>query len=228
MGFTKWFVTNGCKFGLSFAYRVLKEDWDHVPKKGPLIIFSNHTGMIEVPIMYTQLYPRPVTGLGKAELWDNWFLSFIFKTWGVIPIKRGASDLDAMRTAVEALKAGVILGIAPEGTRNKTGKLQRAHPGLVVLSQHSQSPLIPIAHWGGEKRKEYAKRWRRAPFHIKAGRPFRLDPGEERLSKDLRQAMADEMMYQLAKLLPEEYRGEYSDLSKASEKYIRYIDEGAI
>ena len=65
------------------------------------------------------------------------------------------------------------------------------------------------------------KRLKRTDFHIRVGEPFKLDIGSKKVSAEERQQIVDEMMYQLAKLLPEEYRGEYGDMSKATQKYIR-------
>ncbi len=83
--------------------------------------------------------------------------------------------------------------------------------------------MLPIAHWGGENFLKNLKRLKRTDFYIRVGKPFVLDAGGERVTKEIRQQMADEMMYQLAKLLPEYYRGEYADLEKATEKYIRWL-----
>jgi 1-acyl-sn-glycerol-3-phosphate acyltransferase len=224
MGFMKWFITNGCRFGLSFAYKVVRHNWELLRDSGPLVVYANHTGIIEAPIFYTQLQPRPITGLGKAEIWDNRFLSFVFKLWGIIPIHRGESDMDALRKCIGALKAGKMLGMAPEGTRSKTGKLLRAKPGVVFMALQANSPLQPVAHWGGMKDPPGSKRRGRKVFHINVGRAFYLDAHGARVNQEVRQAMADEMMYQVAKLLPEDMRGEYADLSKATENYLRFID----
>jgi len=223
MSFWKWFITGGCKLGLSFAYRIHRQDWERVPAPGPLIIYGNHTAAIEVPIYYTQLQPRPVTGIGKAELWDRRFVAWVMKLWGVIPVRRGESDMDAMRKSIEAIKGGKIFGIAPEGTRSPTGALIKAHPGIVTMAMHADAPLLPIAHWGGETRARDARRLRRTDFFMRVGRPFRFDTHGENLTRELRQSMADEAMYQLSALLPEQYRGVYADFSKASERHLVFV-----
>ncbi len=117
-----------------------------------------------------------------------------------------------------------MIGISPEGTRNKTGALLKAYPGVVVLSLKSNAPLIPVAHWGGEEFRSNFKRLKRTDFHIRCGRVFYLDPHGEKVTKEIRQQMMDEAMFQLAKLLPPQYRGAYSDLDKATEKYLRFVD----
>ena len=67
------------------------------------------------------------------------------------------------------------------------------------------------------------KRLRRTDFYLKVGRPFRLEPGSLRLSSELRQQMVDEIMYQLARMLPPSYRGAYQDLAGATERYLEFI-----
>ncbi len=193
------------------------------PAQGPLIAIANHTGQIEVPLIFAHLYPRRVTGWAKVEAWDNWFLNWIFGVWGIIPVRRGEADMKALKAALNALKEGKILGIAPEGTRNKTGKLIRAMPGTVIVALHSGAPIIPIAHWGGEVYLKNLKRLKRTDFHIRVGEPFTLNVDGIKMTSEIRQQIADEMMYELAKLLPNEYRGEYSDLSKAKQTYIKHI-----
>jgi 1-acyl-sn-glycerol-3-phosphate acyltransferase len=170
--------------------------------------------------MYAHLQPRPLTGIAKVETWDNWFLRWIFNLWGAIPIHRGEADLEAMRKSLEALEKGKILAISPEGTRNKTGQLLRAQPGVVSLGLRSGAPLMPIAHWGGENFSKNIKQLKRTDFHIRVGEPFKLDTGNKRVTKEVRQQMVDEMMYRLAALLPEYYRGAYADLANATGEYL--------
>lgn len=219
----EWIVTYGCKLGLEILCRIDAKEMQKIPFGGPLIVYANHTGSIEAPVLYTQLAPRPAIGIAKIESWDNWFLSWIFTLWHIIPIRRGETDMDAMRKSLGVLEQNNILGISPEGTRNKTGALLRAKPGIVTLAMRSAAPLQPMAHWGGENFKTNLKRLKRTDFHIRVGPIFHLDLGSERMTKEIRQQMADEIMYQLAKLLPAEYRGEYADLGKATETYLRFV-----
>jgi 1-acyl-sn-glycerol-3-phosphate acyltransferase len=219
----KWIILHGARIGLEVMCRINKEEFKKVPQTGPLLICSNHTGSVEAPIIYTQLAPRPAVGLAKIEAWDNWFLNIVFTAWEMVPIRRGEADMEAMRKSIDILKQGNILGIAPEGTRNRTGKLIRAQPGVVTLAQHSKAPILPMANWGGENFRSNLKRLRRTDFHVNVGRPFHLKLDGLRVNADLRQKIADDIMYQVAALLPEEYRGYYSDLSQASTEYFEFI-----
>jgi len=225
MNLMQWIVTYGCKLGLEIMCRIDAKELQKVPQTGPLITVTNHTGMVEAPILYTQMAPREkVTAIAKVETWDNWFLNWVFTLWEIIPIRRGEADMVAMRKSLEMLEKGYILGISPEGTRSREGKLLRARGGVVMLGLKSQAPLLVIAHWGGENFGKNVKKFKRTDFQIRVGSIFYLDAHGERVTKEIRQQMADEMMYQLAKLLPESYRGEYADLENATEKYLRFVE----
>jgi 1-acyl-sn-glycerol-3-phosphate acyltransferase len=215
-----WFINAIVKIGTSLLCRIDAPDLHKVPKHGPLIVYANHSGEIEIPLLYSHLQPRLLTGIVKVETWEGWFLRWVFNLWGTIPIRRGEADIEAVRKSLDILKKGYILAIAPEGTRNKTGQLVRARPGVITLALHSGTPLLPVAHWGGENFSSNLKRLKRTDFHIHVGEPFKLDARGERVTREVRQQMVDEIMYRLATLLPEYYRGAYADLENATEKYL--------
>jgi 1-acyl-sn-glycerol-3-phosphate acyltransferase len=131
--------------------------------------------------------------------------------------------MKALKLALRALEQGYIFGLAPEGTRNKTGRLQRALPGAVIIALHSGAPILPVAHWGGEKYLSNLKRFRRTDFHIRAGKPFRLDTAGVKVTAGIRQQIADEMMVRIAALLPEKYRGVYMNPDKSTEIYTKEL-----
>jgi 1-acyl-sn-glycerol-3-phosphate acyltransferase len=79
-----------------------------------------------------------------------------------------------------------------------------------------------MANWGGERFLENLKRLRRTEFKIAVGRPFRINTHGERVGTVVRQRIADEMMYQVAALLPEKYRGVYCDLDRATQYYLDF------
>jgi 1-acyl-sn-glycerol-3-phosphate acyltransferase len=190
-----------------------------VPRKGPLILAINHINSIEVPLMFTHMQPRPLTGFAKIETWDALWSRLLFNLWGAIPIRRGEIDMQAFQRGQQALAAGKILAVAPEGTRSKNGKLQKGYPGIVLLAMRSGAPIQPVVYYGGESIWHNLRRLKRTDFHIVVGNPFSLRTGTS-LSKDVREQITAEIMYQMAALLPPAYRGIYSDLNRASQEYL--------
>ncbi len=206
---------------LGLLCRVDDAQLRRVPARGPLIMVTNHVNFLEVPILLTHLQPRPVTGFAKAETWDSLPGRLLFNLWGGIPLQRGEVDRAALRRAEEALAAGKIMGMAPEGTRSGDGRLQRGRPGVVYLALRNGAPLLPITHHGGERFWGNLTHLQRTDFHIAVGNPFTLSVSEP-VNAAIRQKITDEVMYQLASLLPPAHRGYYVDLSNASEHYLRF------
>jgi 1-acyl-sn-glycerol-3-phosphate acyltransferase len=216
-------VTWSIKGVLRVLCRVDDAQLARVPDRGPLIIIANHVNFLEVPLLYTHLQPRSVTGFVKAENLEHPFFGpLLFGLWGGIPIRRGEADVTAFRQALKALEEGHILAVAPEGTRSGHGRLQRAHPGVVSLALHSGAPLLPVVYYGGELFWHNLARLRRTDFHLVVGQPFTLDAKDTKVTRQVRQQMADETMCQMAALLPPAYRGAYSDLTAATETYLRF------
>lgn len=216
-------LTGSIKMLAGLLCRVDTAHLARVPERGPLILVTNHINFLEVPVVYTHLQPRPITGLVKAETLRNPFLGpLLFGLWGGIPIRRGEADVVALRLALQALRAGSIVAIAPEGTRSGDGRLQRGHPGSAFLALHSGAPVLPLVYYGGEMFWKNLPRLRRTDFHIVVGQPFYLKNTGGRVTHQVRQQMADEIMFQMAALLPPAYRGVYSDLGAATELYLHF------
>jgi 1-acyl-sn-glycerol-3-phosphate acyltransferase len=193
-----------------------------VPDRGPLIVVTNHVNMLEIPIIYTHLQPRPVTGMVAAVRWNNCWSRWLLDVCGTIPLRRGEADVAALRRAIAALKEGRILIVDPEGTRSGHGRLQKGHAGVVLLALRSGAPLLPVVFYGSEHYRENLRRLRRTDFHISVGRPFYLDAGGVRVTRQVRRQMIDEVMVQMSALLPPAYRGVYSDLNAATETYLTF------
>jgi len=222
MTLTKRVVDSTISALVRLICRVYKDQLEKVPTRGPLILLTNHINFLEIPVLHTHLRPRPMTSFAKAESWDNFIIGFLFNLWGAIPIRRGEADMRALRQGLAALKEGYILAIAPEGTRSGHGRLQRGHPGVAMMALQSGAPLLPLVFYGGEKFKRNLSRLRRTPFHIVVGQPFHLHTDGVKVRREIRRQMTDEVMYQLAALLPPAYRGHYANLDAATERFLRF------
>ena len=210
--------------GTSVLCRIERDPLEQIPRRGPLILVANHIGSLEVPLLFVHLQPRRLIGLAKIETWDNRLMGWLFDLWEAIPIRRGEPDVEAIRRCLAVLDAGDILAVAPEGTRSRTGRLLRAQPGIAMLALRSGAPLLPIGHWGGEQLTSNLRRLRRTHFHVRVGRPFIVQTNGERVTAEVRQTIADEIMAQVAALMPERYRGAYADWVDRPPRYLKFID----
>jgi 1-acyl-sn-glycerol-3-phosphate acyltransferase len=192
-----------------------------VPKRGPLIIITNHVHIPEIPTLYVRLLPRKVYGMAQAErVFDRNLWGAILRWIDTIPVWRGEADMNALRTGIRRLTEGAIVLLDPEGTRSHDGRLQKGLPGAILMALHSGAPMLPVVHYGSENYQENLKRLRRTAMHYVVGKPFRVNAGGERVTSAIRQQMIDEVMLQMASLLPPQYRGAYASLQTASQKYL--------
>jgi 1-acyl-sn-glycerol-3-phosphate acyltransferase len=216
-------VVNGMTKGvLRLLCRVDDAQLARVPDQGPLILVTNHVNFLDAPLLYVCLEPRRIAGFAKAEAWDNPILRFLADIWKPIPLRRGEVDRTALRRALELLEEGKVLGLAPEGTRSGDGRLQRGNPGVVLLALRSGAPVLPVVHCGGELFWHNLACLHRTAFQFVVGRPFYLESGGIKVTRQMRRQMTDEIMYQMAALLPPADRGVYADLDGATETYLRF------
>jgi 1-acyl-sn-glycerol-3-phosphate acyltransferase len=216
---------------LWFLCRVYGADeLERIPERGPLILVGNHINFLEVPVLYTRLASRPLGGWVKADNWRHPVLGQFFDILGganTIRLRRGEADVDALHKGLARLQEGVIFCVSPEGTRSGHGRLQQAHPGVVVLALHSGAPIMPVVYYGGERFWQNLPRLRRTDFYIRVGNPFRLEADGRRVTREMRQQMVDEIMWQMAALLPPNYRGVYANLDAATQDFLRFPDGSA-
>jgi len=121
--------------------RLRVEGLENVPVEGPLLIVGNHDSHWD-PLMVGigALRRRQIRALAKSDLWKVRGLGPILNGMGQIPIERGKGDAAALARAIEALRAGVCIGVFPEGTRSR-GQQLRARSGLGRLALE-----VPEAH----------------------------------------------------------------------------------
>ena len=191
------------------------EGLENIPENGPALLFFNHTAFVD-PIVMVYVVPRDIVPLAKIEVYDYPFIGIFPRMWGVIPVRREEVDRRAVRRALDVLRAGEIVLVAPEGTRNTS--LQQGKEGLAYLASRSGAPMIPVMLEGTPAfpALRFSSRWRRSAVRVRFGRPFHFHSEFKRAGGAQLRKMVDEAMYVLASMLPEERRGVYSDLSKAT------------
>lgn len=186
-----------------------------VPLEGPLLVVSNHLSNADPPLL-SIAFPRPLFLMGKSELFRNPAFGWLLRRVGGFPVERGTPDRAALRHALQLLEQGMAVGVFPEGGRSRVGALVSAFPGVGLLALQSRAPILPVAITGteyfpvnGEKPPPRLVEAPRgvticfgAPFHV----PERVDG--KRVSAEEATRL---MMCHVAELLPEQYRGVYSD-----------------
>jgi 1-acyl-sn-glycerol-3-phosphate acyltransferase len=215
-------VAGALKTITTAMFRVDARELKKVPMHGPLIIIANHVHIPEIPTLYTRLLPRKVRGMVLAEHVENRhkIVGQILNLFGSIPVHRGEADLCALREGLKTLEAGDILLLDPEGTRSHNGCLQKGRAGAILMALRSGAPLLPVVHYGSEDYQSNLRKLKRTDLTFAVGVPFRLRKPNVPMTGDLRQKITDEVMFQMARLLPEKYRGVYADLDSATQEFL--------
>jgi len=184
---------------------------NNVPNVGPALLAVNHLSQLDSPVIFSIVERDDLTGLVADKYQRTPLISWIVKAVNGIWINRESADFRALRSAVDFLQQGGMLGVAPEGTRSKTGALIQAKTGIAYLADKADVQVIPVAIWGSETAIRQLLRFRRPVIHVHFGESFRLP----RLDKSIRslglQNNSDEIMCHIAALLPVAYRGVYSE-----------------
>jgi 1-acyl-sn-glycerol-3-phosphate acyltransferase len=134
---------------LHLLFRVRVQGRKNVPRYGPVILASNHQSFID-SIFLPLAVNRRVTFVAKAEYFESWKTAWFFRAVGMIPLKRdgGSASERALAAAREVLNAGGVLGIYPEGTRSRDGRLYKGHTGVARLAIQCGAAVVPVAQFG--------------------------------------------------------------------------------
>lgn len=198
------------------------EGLENVPAHGPAIMMINHIAFVD-PFVVLHLLPRNIVPLAKIEVYNYPLVGVFPRMWGVIPVRREEFDRRAIQGALDVLRAGEIILVAPEATRSP--QLQQGKEGVAYLASRSGAPIVPVAIEGTEgfPSLPFLKRWRGPGAQVRFGRPFQYLPTEDRHRRARMRQMTDEAMYILAAMLPESRRGVYSDLSQATQDTLAFL-----
>jgi len=186
---------------------------------GAALAVSNHLGRLDVALVYYYLDRQDILVLVAEKYqkvaWIRWFV----KALGAVFVDRFNADLNTMRIALNHLKQGKILVLAPEGTRSPTGALIKARTGASYLAARAGVWVVPIALYGSEDKAvvKALRHFRRAHITARVGKPFKFPPLQGSNREETLQAYTDEMMCQIAALLPVQYRGFYADHPRLKE-----------
>jgi 1-acyl-sn-glycerol-3-phosphate acyltransferase len=195
---------------ICFSWKV--EGRENVPLTGPLILVANHVHVVD-PIFLVFAFPRWITFVAKEELFRSLFLRLWLRWAGSLPLQRDGKVREKQRileSAKKALDEGLILGMFPEGARSHDGKLRKGKPGSAVIASKTDVPLLPVGIIGTDKVHGIGWLWKRPRIVVRIGKPFKLPPTNNKITKSQMQLLTTQLMKEIAALLPPEYQGAYA------------------
>lgn len=164
---------------------------ERVPRHGPLVLCCNHFSWLD-PWALGGVVPRTVYYVAKQEAHDTPVMGWFIRIFGTASVRRGESDREAVRAMREIVQRGDVLGMFPEGTRQKR-EPGPVLPGAAMVAIQEDAPMLCVAIHGTQD-------WRLGnfqPVSLAFGEPFRLD--QPRNSKGYR-AAAEEVEARLRRL----------------------------
>jgi len=210
-----WLVKATLGTALKLIFRPWSEGVRNVPRRGPVILASNHLSFSDhffgpLPV------PRKVVFLAKAEYFTGrgvkgLLTKAFFAGVGQIPVDRGGGPASerALTTGMRVLARGRVLGIYPEGTRSPDGRLYRGKTGVARLAIESGAPVVPCAMIGtfefqppGVIRPDMKIR-----PGVRFGEPLDFSRFRGQADKETLRTVTDEIMRAIGTLSGQEYAG---------------------
>jgi len=199
--------------GLKVYYHPTVEGAQHIPATGGAILASNHLSFSD-SIFLPLVIARKVVFLGKSEYFTGKGIKgaatrAFMEGVGTIPVHRGGGRASeaALRTGLQVLGNGDLLGIYPEGTRSVDGRLYRGKTGAARLAIEAGVPIIPVAMVGTDVAQPVGKRVpSRVDIGVRIGAP--IDPAPYAGREDQREALrelTDAVMHAIQELSGQEY-----------------------
>ena len=184
---------------------------ENIPTEGPLLMVTNHLGRLDIPLLLANPARPEITAFVAKKYLSYPFFRWLLDALDPIYLDRTTADFKAFREAKKVLKSGTTLAIAPEGTRSSTGALAEAKSGAAMLAMQLHIPIVPIGLQGTETAMSLLRKFRKPNLTARFGEVFYLpsftkDSREEQLKN-----ATNEIMCRIASLLPEKYRGFYSN-----------------
>jgi len=191
------------------------EGLEHVPRTGPMLVVANHCSNLDPPTVgwaVGHLTGRVVHFMAKEEMRSWPVAGWLARDAGVIFVRRGAGDRSAQRFALATLEQGEALGLFPEGTRSRDGRLAEGRAGAALLAMRTGVPIVPVGVAGTQHIfRDRRLIPRRSKVTIRIGPTFRLPVQADGFDRAALRAGTDTIMRAIAALLPAEQRGRWGE-----------------
>lgn len=204
------FIHRLFRFLIKVLTRLQVEGLENVPGEGGLLLATNHLSVVDPVLVFAMVERDDATALVAKKHQKNPIFRAVINAVGGIWINREEADARALRAARTHLQRGGALGIAPEGTRSQTGGLIAPKTGAAYLADRAGVPVIPVGITGTEETLAKLRSLHRPRITLRFGRPFTLPPVTRQTRDADLQRNTDEIMSQIAALLPPAYRGVYA------------------
>lgn len=170
-------------------WRVRTRGLEHVPKHGGAVVTWNHHSYVDEILVVWDIYRvlgRSGRYLAKSELWESWSTRWAVELAEAVKVERGSGEGRArsLSAAVEALREGHLVMVAPEGTISQSFELLPFRAGAVRMAQAAGVPIIPSVSWGSHRLVTKGKgfKLRRGygiPIEISYGAPIHVGPDDD-------------------------------------------------
>jgi 1-acyl-sn-glycerol-3-phosphate acyltransferase len=194
-------------------------DLENIPTTGAVIAVSNHLGRLDALMPYTFSDRTDIVMVIAEKYYANPVFRWLGKQLDGVFIDRFNADVGALREVFSRLKRGGLLVMAPEGTRSSTEGMIEGKPGSGYLAAKAGVPIVPVGITGTEDRLvvQQLRRLRRVQIKARAGKPFTLPPFDNKNREAAIQRATEEIMCQIAALIPPHNRGIYADHPRLAE-----------
>lgn len=162
---------------------------EHIPKSGPVVFVANHQSFLDIPFFAAQI-PRHVSFVARESLAKSKLLAFIMEQAGCVLVKRGESDLTAVREMVAHLRGGDAVCIFPEGTRSKDGSIGEFHRGALLAARRGGAQVIPVGISGSFEAWPPGQRWPH-PGRLRFAIGTPIDPRGENALENVRERVVE-------------------------------------
>jgi len=177
------FIRTTIRSVLHRYFRVRIIGRENLDTPGPVIIAPSHRSNLDAPMLGAVPDWR-VRSLSKESLFNNPVFAWIIMSLGSFPVKRGAADREAMRTAAELLTAGESLLVFPEGTRQSGNQIAEVFDGTAYLAAKGRASIVPVAIAGTEDAMPPGAKFpRRTTVTIVIGEPISAPVSEGRVKR---------------------------------------------
>ncbi len=195
-------------YRMGIGWHTKVEGLENIDKSKPYVILVNHQSFLDIPLMY--VIPLNFKWISKKEVYKMPIFGMVLYMHGDIAIERGSSDglKKMIRQSVARLSRGTSVIIFPEGTRSRTGRINRFKPGAFSLAKSAGVDLLPVVADGN---RNIMDGWKvRSPhtFTVRVLEPIKADYIASKDIKELAEEVHSIMEAAHRQIAPEVYENQ--------------------